>query len=128
MKIEFSSQIFYDLDFDPKIVKSNVFDCFRCIDGFCFIKFNFHFLIKSLKCNMSIEDSSSGGMIKFITTNFTFWKPWMENLINCKDLFDPLDAKENNLNPTKKTKWKKLNKKTISEIHYVVQEIDTYAF
>lgn len=60
----------------------------------------------------------------------------MEDLFSCKDLYDPLEAKGVNPNPTKETEWKKLNRKTIDQIrqwidhsvfHHVAQETDTYA-
>ena len=60
----------------------------------------------------------------------------MEDLLNCKDLFDPLDLKGVNPDPTKEGEWKKLNRKTIGQIrqwidhsvfHHVAQETDAYA-
>ena len=59
----------------------------------------------------------------------------MEDLLSCKDLFDPLELKGVNLDPTKEGEWKKLNRKTIGQIrqwidhsvfHHVAQEIDAY--
>ena len=32
----------------------------------------------------------SGPMIKLIATNYSLWKSMMEDLLNCKDLYDPI--------------------------------------
>ena len=59
----------------------------------------------------------------------------MEDFLNCKDLFDPLDAEGRNPDPTKEAEWKKMNRKTIGQIrqwidhsvfHHVAQETDAY--
>lgn len=59
----------------------------------------------------------------------------MEDLLSCKDLYDPLEAKGVNPDLTKETEWKKLNRKTIGQIrqwidhsvfHHVAQETDAY--
>ena len=34
--------------------------------------------------------SYSGPMIKLTTTNYSLWKSMMEDLLNCKDLYDPI--------------------------------------
>lgn len=60
----------------------------------------------------------------------------MEDLLSCKDLFDPIEAKGRNPDSTKEAEWKKLNRKTIGQIrqwiddsvfHHVAQETDAYA-
>ncbi|XP_048323873.2 retrovirus-related Pol polyprotein from transposon TNT 1-94 [Ziziphus jujuba] len=85
---------------------------------------------------MSMEESSSGAMVKLTATNYTLWRPRMEDLLNCKDLFDPIEAKGENPDPSKVAEWKKLNKKTIGQIrqwidhsvfHHVAKETDAYA-
>lgn len=63
-----------------------------------------------------MEELSLGAIVKLIAINDTLWKPYMEELLKCNDLFDPLDAKGNNLDPTKEAKWKKLNMKKICQI------------
>lgn len=55
-------------------------------------------------------------MTKLSATKYTLWKPRMEDLISCKDLYDPLEAKGKNSNPSKKRTWKKLHMKTIDQI------------
>ena len=55
-------------------------------------------------------------MIKFTATNYSFWKPMMEDFLNCKDLYDPIE--EDNAKPSEmpNADWKKLNKKTLGVI------------
>ena len=59
----------------------------------------------------------------------------MEDLLNCKDLFDPIE--ENGVKPSEMADkaWSKMNKKTIGQIrnwidhsvfHHVAQETDAY--
>ncbi|CAH9105958.1 unnamed protein product [Cuscuta epithymum] len=55
--------------------------------------------------------SSSGAMIMLTATNYTLWKPRMEDFLSCKDLFDPIEMKGINPDPAKSTKWKKINRK-----------------
>ncbi|KAL5700308.1 hypothetical protein ACHQM5_025767 [Ranunculus cassubicifolius] len=87
---------------------------------------------------MAIEESttsSSGAMIMLTSTNYTLWKPRMEDLLSCKDLFDPIELKGANPDPAKEIEWKKLNRKSIGHIrkwidqsvfHHVAQETDAY--
>lgn len=62
---------------------------------------------------MSTKEFFWGAMTKLITINYTLWRSWMEDLLNCNDLFRPLDATGKNFDPTKEVKWKKLNRKMI---------------
>ncbi|CAH9074170.1 unnamed protein product [Cuscuta europaea] len=80
--------------------------------------------------------SSSGAMIMLTATNYTLWKPRMEDFLSCKDLFDPIEMKGINPDPPKSIEWKKINRKTIGQIrqwidhsvfHHVAQETDAYA-
>ena len=63
-----------------------------------------------------MEESSSEAIIKLTATNYTLWRPRMEDLLSCKDLYDPIEEKGVNLDSTKQAEWKKLNKKTIGQI------------
>ena len=82
-----------------------------------------------------MEESSAGAMIKLTSTNYTLWRTRMEDLLNCKDLFDPIE--ENGVKPGEMADkaWSKMNKKTIGQIrnwidhsvfHHVAQETDAY--
>ena len=74
-------------------------------------------------------------MIKLTATNYSLWKPRMEDLLNCRDLFDLIEEKGVKPASVKDEDWKKLNKKTIGQIrqwidhsvfHHVAQETDVY--
>ena len=61
-------------------------------------------------------ESYSDAMIKLTTTNYSLWKSMMENLLNCKDLYDHIggdNAKSSNISYVD---WKKLKKKTLGAI------------
>ena len=36
-----------------------------------------------------MAESYSGPIIKLTATNYSLWKSMMEDLLNCKDLYDP---------------------------------------
>ena len=40
---------------------------------------------------MAAEDSSSGAMVKLTSLNYAPWKPQIEDLLCCKELYDPLE-------------------------------------
>ena len=39
-----------------------------------------------------MDESYSGHMIKLTATNYILWKSMMEDLLNCKDLYDPIEG------------------------------------
>ena len=39
-----------------------------------------------------MAESYSGLMIKLATTNYSLWKSVMENLLNYKDVYDPIEG------------------------------------
>ncbi|CAH9135249.1 unnamed protein product [Cuscuta epithymum] len=82
-----------------------------------------------------MDKSSSDTMIALTSTNYNMWKPRMEDLLNLRDLADPLD--NNGVKPDKKTdeEWTKMNRKTVAQIrqwidhsvfHHVAQEQSAY--
>ena len=64
-----------------------------------------------------MAESYSGPMIKLIATNYSLWKSMVKDLLNCKDLYDPI--KGDNVKPSDMSDvaWKKLKKKTLGVIH-----------
>ena len=36
--------------------------------------------------------SYSSPMVKLTTTNYSLWKSMIEDLLNCKDLYDPIEG------------------------------------
>ncbi|CAA0831538.1 Unknown protein [Striga hermonthica] len=74
-------------------------------------------------------------MIMLTATNYTLWKPRMEDFLNCKELFDPIELKGINHDPSKALEWKKISRKTIGQIrqwidhsvfHHVAQKTEAY--
>nr|KYP59402.1 Retrovirus-related Pol polyprotein from transposon TNT 1-94 [Cajanus cajan] len=74
-------------------------------------------------------------MIKLDFINYSIWKSQMEDLLFCRDLYDPIEA--NDIKPKDKSEedWKKVNRKTISMIrqwidqsicHHVSNETNTF--
>ena len=41
--------------------------------------------------------SYSSPMIKLTATNYSLWKSMMENLLNCKDLYNPIEIMPNQM-------------------------------
>ena len=63
-----------------------------------------------------IAEIYSGPMIKLIATNYSLWKSMMEHLLNCKDLYDPIEGDNVELDDMSNVDWKKLKKKTLGVI------------
>ncbi|XP_057954021.1 uncharacterized protein LOC131148323 [Malania oleifera] len=70
------------------------------------------------------------------SSNYTLWRSRMEDLLNCKDLVDPLDYKGMKPDSVKDDDWRRMNRKTIGQIrqwidhkvyHHVAQETDAYS-
>ena len=59
----------------------------------------------------------SGSMIKLIATNYSLWKSMMEDLLNFKDLYDPIEGDNAKSNDMSDVDCKKLKKKTLGAIH-----------
>ena len=63
-----------------------------------------------------MAESYSGPMIKSIAINYSLWKSIMEDLLNCKDLYDPIKGDNAKSSDTSDVDWKKLKKKTLGAI------------
>ena len=63
-----------------------------------------------------MAESYSGPMIKLTTTNHSLWKSMMEDLLDCKDLYDPSERDNAKSSDMSDVDWKKLTKKTLSAI------------
>ena len=63
-----------------------------------------------------MAESYSGPMIKLTTTNYILWKSMMEDLLNCKDLYDPIEGDNAKSSDMSNADWKKLQKKTLGVI------------
>ncbi|KAF7149048.1 hypothetical protein RHSIM_Rhsim03G0193900 [Rhododendron simsii] len=83
-----------------------------------------------------MSDFSMNTMVLLSATNYSIWKPRMEDMLSWKDLYDPLEYEGIKPNDTKTEDWKKLNRKAVGLIrqcigqevfHHVAQETDAYA-
>ena len=55
-------------------------------------------------------------MIKLTASNYAIWKPRMEDILYCKDLYDPIEGDEAKLAILSDKEWKKLNRITVGLI------------
>ena len=85
---------------------------------------------------MGESTSVSGLMIRLNASNYAIWKPRMEDVLYCRDLFDPIALKGVKPDGDKDGDWIKINRKTVGQIrqwidhsvfHHVAQETDAYA-
>ena len=74
-------------------------------------------------------------MVRLTPTNYNMWKPRMEDLLNLKDLAEPIEKQ--GVKPDTKTYevWTRINRRTVAQIrqwidhsvfHHVSQETDAY--
>ena len=75
-------------------------------------------------------------MIKLATSNYSIWKTKIEDILYCKELFEPIECRGYKPVTTTEDDWKKLNRKTIRQIrqwvdqsvfHHVANEVDAYS-
>ena len=41
---------------------------------------------------LKMEESSGAGMVRLTSSNYSIWKPRMEDILYCKDLYAPIDG------------------------------------
>ena len=63
-----------------------------------------------------MAESYSGPMIKLTTTNYSLWKSMIEDLLDCKDLYDPIEGDNAKPDDMSDPNWKKLKKKTLGAV------------
>ena len=63
-----------------------------------------------------MAESYSGPMIKLTTTNYSLWRSMMKDILNCKDLYDPIEGDNAKSSDMSDANWKKLKKKTLGVI------------
>ena len=63
-----------------------------------------------------MAESYSGPMVKSTVTNYSLWKSMIEDLLNCKDLYDPIEEYNAKSSDMSDADWKKLKKKTLGAI------------
>ena len=64
-----------------------------------------------------MAESYSSPMIKLIATNYSLWKSMMEDLLNCKDLYDSIEGENSKSSDMLDVDWEKLKNKTLGAIH-----------
>jgi hypothetical protein len=54
-------------------------------------------------------------MIKLSASNYSIWKPMMEDVLYCKDLHDPIEGEGDSAKPSSMPdkEWAKMHRKTI---------------
>ena len=60
--------------------------------------------------------SYSGPMIKLTATNYSLCKSMIEDLHDCKDLYDPTEGDNAKPDDMSDSNWKKLKKKTLGAV------------
>lgn len=68
------------------------------------------------------ETSSSGVMIKLTSSNYSLWKPRMEDLLYCKDLIDPVLGDESKPSNVTDKQWDRMHRKTVGAIRQWIDE------
>ena len=66
-----------------------------------------------LMLTMALEDvASTSGMIKHDSSNFSLWKPMMEDILYCMDFYEPI-VKDKIPTGVTDEDWRVLNKKAV---------------
>ena len=68
-----------------------------------------------------MESSVSNTMIKLVASTYSIWKPMIEVLLYCKDLYDLIELKGNKPEKTGAKEWKKLNRKDVGMLRQWVR-------
>ena len=63
-----------------------------------------------------MAESYSSPMLKLTTTNYSLLKFMMEDLLNCEDLYDPIEGDSAKSSNMSNVDWKKLKNKTLGAI------------
>ena len=81
-------------------------------------------------------EEADSGMIKLTTSNYSIWNTRMEDILYCKELFEPIECRGYKPVIATEDEWKKLNRKIIEKIrqwvyqsvfHHVAKEVDAYS-
>ena len=63
-----------------------------------------------------MAETYSSPIIKLTTTNYSLWKSMIEDILNCKDIYDPIEGDNIKSSDMLDAVWKKLKKKTLGVI------------
>jgi hypothetical protein len=64
---------------------------------------------------------TSGTMIKLLASNYSIWKPMMEDILYCKDLHDPIESDSAKPSSMPDKEWAKMHRKTIGCIRKCIE-------
>ena len=65
---------------------------------------------------MEENNGSTGTMIKLTSTNYSIWKPKMEDILYYKDMYDPVEKGDTKPDKVTDEDWKKSHRKVVSLI------------
>ncbi|CAL8167685.1 unnamed protein product [Prunus armeniaca] len=71
----------------------------------------------------SPSSSSSATMLKLTASNYSIWKPRMEDILYCKDLYESLQLLGQKPEGKLDDAWSILNRKAIGQIRQVDQSV-----
>jgi hypothetical protein len=60
-------------------------------------------------------------MIKLLASNYSIWKPMMEDVLYCKDLHDPIEGDSAKPSSMPDKEWAKMHRKTIGCIRQCIK-------
>ena len=58
---------------------------------------------------LKMEESSGAAMIRLTSSNYSIWKPRMEDILYCKDLYAPIDGDKSKPKDMLEAEWKIMN-------------------
>ena len=69
---------------------------------------------------MALEESATtSGMIKLDSSNYSLWKPMMEDILYCKDLYEPI-VKDKIPTGVTEEEWRVLHRKAVGMIRLYI--------
>ncbi|KAL9260610.1 Retrovirus-related Pol polyprotein from transposon TNT 1-94-like protein [Drosera capensis] len=72
--------------------------------------------VSSAKAVLNVEMDGSGTMIKLTNNNSQIWKSKMEDLLYCKDLYEPVEGDSAKPEGMSESDWTKCNRKAVGTI------------
>ena len=64
----------------------------------------------------------AGGMVKLTSSNYSIWKPRMEDILYTKDLYLPIHGDKRKPAEMTDDDWEVLNRKSVARIRYWVDQ------
>ncbi|CAN0846213.1 Retrovirus-related Pol polyprotein from transposon TNT 1-94 [Linum grandiflorum] len=67
-------------------------------------------------------DDSNGVMIKLTSSNYAIWKPRMEDILFCKDLYEPIESGSEKPEDKTEKEWEVLHRKAVAIIRQWIDQ------